>query len=107
MARREDYCTHTSDWHKEMRPCSVCGAEYSDCLLYTSAPKTNLLVMDEPGTGLDQEGCKQFARGILKLKDRFETILLVTHSAYIEGLLSGETVYTVRKRKGRSRLYLQ
>jgi len=30
MARREDYCTHTSDWHKEMRPCSVCGAEYSD-----------------------------------------------------------------------------
>jgi len=75
--------------------------------LREAAPKTNLLVMDEPGTGLDQEGCKQFARGILKLKDRFETILLVTHSAYIEGLLSGETVYTVRKRKGRSRLYLQ
>ena len=30
MSRRDDYCTHTSDWHKEMRPCSVCGAEYSD-----------------------------------------------------------------------------
>ena len=23
-------CTHTSDWHKEMIPCSVCGTEYSD-----------------------------------------------------------------------------
>ena len=23
-------CTHTSDWHKEMRPCSVCGASHSD-----------------------------------------------------------------------------
>jgi hypothetical protein len=23
-------CTHTSDWHKEMIPCSACGAEYSD-----------------------------------------------------------------------------
>ena len=23
-------CTHTSDWHKEMRPCAACGAECSD-----------------------------------------------------------------------------
>jgi DNA repair exonuclease SbcCD nuclease subunit/energy-coupling factor transporter ATP-binding protein EcfA2 len=75
--------------------------------LREAAPKTNLLVMDEPGSGLDQEGCKQFARGILKLKDRFETILLVTHSAYIEGLLSGETIYTVKKRRGRSTLFLK
>ena len=75
--------------------------------LREAAPKTNLLVMDEPGTGLDPEGCRQFARGILRLKDRFETILLVTHSAYITSLLSGETVYTVKKRQGRSRLFLQ
>ena len=27
---RDDQCTHTSDWHKEMVTCSVCGAEYSD-----------------------------------------------------------------------------
>jgi len=71
-----------------------------------AAPKTNLLILDEPGTHLDPEGCRQFARGILKLKDRFETIMLVTHNAYIASLLSGETVYTVRKRSGRSKLYL-
>jgi hypothetical protein len=23
-------CTHTSAWHKEMRPCMICGAEYSE-----------------------------------------------------------------------------
>lgn len=23
-------CTHSSDWWKEMRPCCVCGAMYSD-----------------------------------------------------------------------------
>lgn len=74
--------------------------------LREAAPKTNLLVMDEPGSGLDPEGCRQFARGILRLKDRFETILLVTHSAYIQSLLSGETVYTVKKSSGRSRLFL-
>ena len=74
--------------------------------LREAAPKTNLLVMDEPGTGLDPEGCKAFARGILRLKDRFETMILVSHSPYIEGLLSGETVYTVRKREGRSKLFL-
>jgi hypothetical protein len=30
VSRRDDSCTHTSAWHKEMKPCSVCGAEYSD-----------------------------------------------------------------------------
>jgi DNA repair exonuclease SbcCD ATPase subunit len=75
--------------------------------LREAAPKTNLLVMDEPGTGLDPEGCKQFAKGILKLKDRFETILLVTHSPFISAQLSGERIYTVKKSGGRSRLYLQ
>jgi DNA repair exonuclease SbcCD nuclease subunit/peptidoglycan hydrolase CwlO-like protein len=75
--------------------------------LREAAPKTNLLVMDEPGTGLDPEGCKQFAKGILRLKDRFETILLVTHSPFISAQLSGERIYTVKKSGGRSRLYLQ
>lgn len=74
--------------------------------LREAAPKTNLLILDEPGHGLDPEGCRQFARGILKLKDRFETILLVTHSAYIASMLSGETIYSVRKSNGRSRLFL-
>lgn len=68
------------------------------------APKTNLLVLDEPGHGLDQEGARQFAEGLLKLKDRFETILLVTHSPAIESVLAGEHLWMVEKSGGKSSL---
>ena len=23
-------CTHTKNWHREMTPCRICGAEYTD-----------------------------------------------------------------------------
>jgi DNA repair exonuclease SbcCD ATPase subunit/DNA repair exonuclease SbcCD nuclease subunit len=72
--------------------------------LREAAPKTNLLVLDEPGHGLDQEGARQFAHGLLKLKDRFESILLVTHSPAIESVLAGEHLWCVEKRDGRSSL---
>jgi DNA repair exonuclease SbcCD nuclease subunit len=68
------------------------------------APKTNLLILDEPGAGLDAEGARLFARGLLKLKNRYDTILLTTHSPIIEGVLSGETTWTVEKQNGYSRL---
>lgn len=69
-----------------------------------AAPKTNLLILDEPGHGLDTEGAKQFAKGLLKLKDRFETMLVTTHSPIIEAILAGETVWTAIKQNGISRL---
>lgn len=72
--------------------------------LREAAPKTNLLVLDEPAHGLDAEGARKFAQGLLKLKDRFETIIITTHSPVIESILSGETTWTVEKRKGVSRL---
>jgi DNA repair exonuclease SbcCD ATPase subunit/DNA repair exonuclease SbcCD nuclease subunit len=72
--------------------------------LREAAPKTNLLVLDEPGHGLDQEGARQFAHGLLKLKDRFESILLVTHSPAIESVLASEHLWSVEKHDGRSSL---
>lgn len=72
--------------------------------LREAAPKTNLLILDEPGHGLDPEGARKFARGLLKLKERFETILVTTHSPIIEGILAGEKVWTVTKENGISRL---
>lgn len=70
------------------------------------APKTNLLILDEPGHGLDSEGAKKFAQGLLKLKDRYETILVTTHSPIIAGILQGEKTWTVIKEKGISTLSL-
>lgn len=68
--------------------------------LREAAPKTNLLILDEPGHGLDGEGCRQFAYGLLKLRGKIPTILVTTHSAVIESILSGETVWTVTKQNG-------
>lgn len=69
-----------------------------------AAPKSNILVLDEPGNGLDAEGAKQFANGLLKLKDRFETIIVTTHSSIIESVLAGETTWMVEKKNGISQL---
>lgn len=69
-----------------------------------TAPGTNLLIMDEPGHGLDPEGARQFAKGLLRLKDRFETIIVTTHNPIIESVLAGEKIWTVQKKHGISRL---
>ena len=59
-----------------------------------------MLILDEPGHGLDQAAQKQFAKGLLRLKDRFETIIVCTHSSsVIESILSGETTWTVNEGK--------
>ena len=71
------------------------------------APKTNLLVLDEPAAGLDSDGARMFARGLLKLKDQFSTIIVTTHSQIIESELSGEKRWVVEKRKGISRLHVE
>jgi len=68
------------------------------------APKTNILLIDEPGHGLDEAGARRFANGLLRLKNKFDTIVVTTHSPAIESILSGETTWTVEKRNGISRL---
>jgi len=68
------------------------------------APKTNLLILDEPAHGLDPEGCRKFARGLLQLKSRYDTIFVTTHSPIIESVLAGERVWTIEKENGYSRL---
>ena len=74
--------------------------------LREACPRTNLVILDEPGFGLDSVGAKQFAKGLLALKEsgRFGTILCTTHSPVIESLLTGETVWTVIKQNGISEL---
>jgi DNA repair exonuclease SbcCD ATPase subunit len=74
--------------------------------LIEACPRTNLVILDEPGHGLDSVGAKQFAKGLLALKEsgRFGTILVTTHSGIIEGMLSGEKQWVVTKQNGISTL---
>lgn len=71
------------------------------------APPSNVLVMDEPGHGIDAANAKEFVSAILRLKKRFETIFLTTHNPYIATGLSGEKVVTVVKRNSVSSVEVQ
>lgn len=61
------------------------------------APRTNLLVLDEPGFGLDGESARTFGRKLPMLKDKFETILVVTHNDTIASLLHSDKTITITK----------
>ncbi len=68
------------------------------------APKTNLLVLDEPGDGLDAISARHFARGLKSVVDKFGTILLTSHNPNILGELSSERAIKIIKENGVSRI---
>lgn len=66
------------------------------------ASLSNILVLDEPGDGLDTHNAKQFAAGLLEISHRFDTILLTTHNPTILGELSGQHIVEITKTNGNS-----
>lgn len=66
------------------------------------AQPTNLLILDEPGNGLDTESAKMFGARLSRLKDRFETIIVVTHNESICSALDGDNSITVVKKNKKS-----
>jgi DNA repair exonuclease SbcCD ATPase subunit/DNA repair exonuclease SbcCD nuclease subunit len=72
--------------------------------LRSTAPKTNVLVLDEPGRGLDELGQRQFAEALSTLKHEFETILISTHDAQMSSALAADSVLTVVKQDRTSRI---
>lgn len=67
-------------------------------------PKTNLLILDEPGYGLDTEGAKTMGRRLLELEKLFETILVVTHNRDIASVLDGKNTIHIEKEGKISRI---
>jgi len=45
----------------------------------TNLPKSTIFIMDEPATALDQEHMEGFVRLIEMIKDKFRTVLLISH----------------------------
>lgn len=68
------------------------------------APKTNLLILDEPGDGLDATSARAFARGLKSIVGRFGTILLTTHNPAILSELSDARLVTIIKENKISRV---
>ena len=64
----------------------------------SNMPKSDLFILDEPGTALDANNMEGFTRILDILREHFKTTLLITH---IEGLKdSVEKVITVSKAEG-------
>jgi DNA repair exonuclease SbcCD ATPase subunit/DNA repair exonuclease SbcCD nuclease subunit len=72
--------------------------------LRSAAPKTNVLVLDEPGRGLDALGLRHFAIALSSLKSEFETIIISTHDQTLASGLTADAVLTVVKTNRVSRV---
>lgn len=72
------------------------------------APKVGLLVLDEPGEGLDAYSVKMFARGLKQLVTKYQkffgTILLTSHNPVLLAELAEEHSVQVVKKDGVSRV---
>lgn len=65
---------------------------------------TNLIILDEPGAGLDPTSAKQLGSRLSKLADKFETVLVVTHNPFLEAALAGSNTITVVKHNRTSKI---
>ena len=68
------------------------------------APKCNILILDEPGHGLDPIAAREFAVGLKTLKKKFKTIFVTTHNVHMLQEWGDEQTILVEKRNGISRM---
>ena len=60
----------------------------------------NTLILDEPGEGLDATNAAAFARGLSKVTERFQHLVLVSHNPYILSEVDPDREWRVEKRNG-------
>ena len=72
--------------------------------LRDAADPCNVLILDEPGMGLDRGNAADFAKALRTNQDRFGCVLLVTHNEHIEAALDGVRTLVVTKQDKVSRL---
>lgn len=66
--------------------------------------RSNLLILDEPGEGLDATNAAAFAHGLQAVAERFGTVLITTHNPFILSELEPDRHYEVVKEDRVSRL---
>jgi hypothetical protein len=68
------------------------------------APKCNILILDEPGHGLDPVAARKFAVGLKTLKEKFKTIFVATHNLHMLQEWGDEQTILVTKKNGISQV---
>jgi DNA repair exonuclease SbcCD ATPase subunit len=84
----------------EMRMAAIIAAlAFRDVLV-----KHNILILDEPTDGLDPVNAAVFARGLNKIVDRFQHVLIISHNTALLSELEPDLHLQVVKQGGVSRL---
>ena len=85
--------------------CDLSGGELQRVLLSLAVvPVPNLLLLDEPVSGIDKNGMELFFNNIIKLKNKYDlAIILVSHDLDYVAKYADRVILldkTVIKRKG-------
>jgi DNA repair exonuclease SbcCD ATPase subunit len=67
-------------------------------LSVSSLPKSDIFILDEPGTALDAENMEGFVRILAVVKTYFKTVLLITHLDSLKDCVDMEV--TIEKKNG-------
>ena len=68
----------------------------------SSLPKSDLFIMDEPGTELDESNLEGFMRIIDLVKSYFKTVLLISHMDSLKDIV--DTTINIEKNGGYARV---
>ena len=61
-------------------------------LTVSSLPKSDMFILDEPGTALDKDNMDGFVRILDMIKSKFKTILLISHLDYLKDCVDTQIV---------------
>ena len=61
-------------------------------LTVSSLPKSDVFILDEPGTALDKDNMDGFVRILDMIKSKFKTILLISHLDYLKDCVDTQVV---------------
>ncbi len=64
----------------------------------TSLPVSDIFILDEPGTALDQENLDGFVRILELIKSYFKTVILISHLDYLKDCV--DLHITIDKKEG-------
>jgi len=67
-------------------------------LSISNMPKCNVLILDEPGSALDEDHLESFSRIIEMLKGYFDTCMIITHVGALKDIVDREI--SIEKKKG-------
>lgn len=63
-------------------------------LTISSLPKSDIIILDEPGTALDEENLEAFTRMLQEMKNYFKTIIMISHLESLKDCVDQEIVIT-------------